>query len=137
MNENATALFYNFTDQPFTGYWDGRPHTFKPGEKFMMSASLAEHYAKHLTNRILFERGQITYMSPKKPLEVPIFMDVFNMACIYSDTAENPSPTDADIQINNFKEPKETKKVKTSVDNKPPQVLKVPKDDDDDFEDVK
>ncbi len=135
MSDNLTALFYNFTDTPFTGYWDGRPHTFKAGEKVMMSANLAEHYAKHLTNKVLFERGQITYMSPKKPLEVPIFMEVFNKACIYSEETSEQSATDADIAIHNVKN---ISKVKTKVDTKPPQVIKIPKsDDDDDFEDAK
>lgn len=133
--ENATAVFHNFTDKPFIGYWDGRPHTFKPGQQVMMSLSLAEHYAKHLTNSILFEMGQITAMSPKKPLEVKVFMNIFNKACIYNEQNDVQTPTEADIAVHNFKDV--TPKVKTKVDNKPQQVIKVPKDDDDDFEDDK
>lgn len=84
-----TALFTNFSDQPFTGYWDGKPKTFKPGQALYMPAYLAEHYAKHLTNRELLRLkpdGSPVYKdgekltSPKKPKDVPQYMELFNRA---------------------------------------------------------
>ena len=78
----ANATFHNFDVKPFTGYWDGKPKTFKAGERVYMQAFLAEHFAKHLTNRYLIENGQEVYTSPKNPGQVPQFMDVFKKAFI-------------------------------------------------------
>lgn len=82
MTQNAT--FHNFTSEPFTGYWNGKPKTFRPGEQVHMSAPLAEHFAKHLTNKVLMGMGGIneTYTSPKNPGQVPVFMDIFRKAFI-------------------------------------------------------
>lgn len=82
MTQNAT--FHNFTSEPFTGYWNGKPKTFRPGERVHMSAPLAEHFAKHLTNKVLMGMGGIneTYTSPKNPAQVPVFMDIFRKAFI-------------------------------------------------------
>ena len=85
-----TALFTNFTDQEFTGWWDGKKRTFASGESKYMPDYLARHFAKHLTNRELLEGkkpdGSPKYKdgekmtSPKKPEEFPIFMEIFNKA---------------------------------------------------------
>lgn len=76
------ALFHNFTDKPFTGHWNGKPYTFKPGFKKQMVASIAAHFAKHLTNQELLKKGGEfeNYTSPKKPEQVPQFMEIFNLA---------------------------------------------------------
>ena len=80
MTQNAT--FHNFDIEPFTGYWNGKPKTFKPGEKVHMSSPLAEHFAKHLTNKVLIREGKETSTSPKNPAQVPQFMDIFKKAFI-------------------------------------------------------
>lgn len=81
-------IFHNFTDKPFTGYWNGKPYTFKPGIKKYYPKGIAEHFAKHLTNEILTAKGLEVYTSPKKPLEVPQFMEVFNKARLYEETPD-------------------------------------------------
>lgn len=78
----ANATFHNFTDRPFTGHWNGKAKTFAPGAKQLMPAFLAEHFAKYLTNDVLIREGKEIYTSPKKPLDVPQFMDLFNKAFI-------------------------------------------------------
>lgn len=78
----ANATFHNFSNEPFTGYWDGKPKTFKAGDRVYMPAWLAEHFAKHLANRELIRAGKETYTSPKFPRQVPQFMEVFNKAFI-------------------------------------------------------
>ena len=82
MTQNAT--FHNFDSEPFTGYWNGKPKTFRPGEQVHMSSPLAEHFAKHLTNKILMRLGgkYETFTSPKNPGQVPEFMDIFRKAFI-------------------------------------------------------
>ena len=75
------ATFINFTEQPFTGYWNGKPYTFQPGErKEKLNALIARHFAKHLTNKVLIEAGKETLTSPKMMEDVKGFMDVFNKA---------------------------------------------------------
>jgi len=75
-------LFHNFTNKAFTGYWNGKAYTFKPGVKKYYIKGIAEHFAKHLTNQILTESNQETFCSPKKPNEVPVFMEIFNKALL-------------------------------------------------------
>ncbi len=82
-------IFHNFTDKPFTGYWNGKPITFKPGIKKDYPRLITRHFAKHLTNQILTDGGKDEtikngerYTSPKKPDEVPVFMEIFNKAFI-------------------------------------------------------
>lgn len=83
------GLFTNWTEEEFTGYWDGKGRPFAPGEKQWMPRYLAEHFAKHLTNRELLRvkpNGQPVYKdgekftSPKKPEDVPLYMKLFNKA---------------------------------------------------------
>src|SRR3990167_2289115 len=84
-----TALFTNWTDEEFTGWWDGKPKKFAPGQSLWMPDYLARHFAKHLTNRELlrkgpdgkpvYERGE-TMTSPKFPEQVPLFQELFNKA---------------------------------------------------------
>jgi len=77
------ATFINFTAKTFTAYWDGRPYTFKPGQKAdRMKSPIAAHFAKHLTNKVLTKSGKENYCSPKKPQDVPQFMEIFNKAYI-------------------------------------------------------
>jgi hypothetical protein len=100
-----TALFTNFSDEEFVGFWDGKSKTFKAGQSLWMPDYLAKHFATHLANRelqikypmkdkdgnLLFDdkgnqkykekypKGE-TMTSPKKPEEMPIFMKLFNKA---------------------------------------------------------
>lgn len=93
--QNAT--FHNFSAEAFTGYWNGKPKTFKPGERVYMPAYLAEHFAKHLTNRELQRAGKDAYTSPKNPGQVPQFMEVFNKAFISDAVSEQANELDAEI----------------------------------------
>lgn len=96
-NPRKVKLFHNFTDKPFSWKWNGKLWTFKAGEKKYMPAYLAEHFAKHLVNRELDNRkGDVaadSSKSPSNPDAIPMFMELFNKACI----DENPNdagPTD-------------------------------------------
>ncbi|OGM06046.1 hypothetical protein A2125_01495 [Candidatus Woesebacteria bacterium GWB1_43_5] len=89
-----TALFVNFTNQEFIGYWDGKGRTYPPGASEYMPDYLAQHYAKHLTNRellrttldgTLIHKGGDKMTSPKKPEDTPLFMELFNKAYIPDD----------------------------------------------------
>lgn len=84
-----TALFTNFTDQEFIGWWDGKSKKFAPGQSVYMPDYLAKHFAKHLTNRELLRtdaNGNLIHKdgdkmtSPKRPQDVPLFMELFNKA---------------------------------------------------------
>lgn len=93
----TNATFFNFSDEPFTGYWNGKPKTFKAHERMYMPAYLAEHFAKHLTNRELIRTGHEVYVSPKDPGRVPQFMDVFNKAFIRDEISDGQNELDAEI----------------------------------------
>lgn len=93
----ANATFHNFSDEPFTGYWNGKPKTFKAGERVYMPGYLAEHFAKHLTNRELIKQGKETYTSPKFPIQVPLFMELFNKAFIPDAPKKGESEIDSEI----------------------------------------
>ena len=128
-----TALFFNFTSTPFTGYWDGKPKTFKAGEKVYMPEYLAKHFAKHLTNRVLLEQGKENATSPKFPEQVPQFMEIFNQACILEEETKEQNEAELEIDIAN----RSHEQVKTVVDNKPAQIIEVPDEDEEEFEGLK
>ncbi len=100
--QHRTAQFTNISDKPFTGYWDGKPRTFKPGESKYMPQFLAEHFAKHLTNQLLLEQGKENLTSPKFPEQVPAFMEVYNKICKVDDEGQEDA-LDADIALANRK----------------------------------
>lgn len=93
----SNATFHNFSSEAFTGYWNGKPKTFKAGERVYMPAYLAEHFAKHLANRELIRAGKESYTSPKFPRQVPQFMEVFNKAFIPDTAPEANNEIDAEI----------------------------------------
>jgi len=56
--ENPVTIvkFYNFTDSDFTWKWADVPYTFKAGTTMAMEDWKAEHFAKHLADRILTDK---------------------------------------------------------------------------------
>lgn len=109
ITEMKNALFTNFTDQEFTGYWDGKGRKFSPGQSLHMPAYLAQHYAKHLVNRellradkdgTLLHKNGDKMTSPKFPEQVPLFMELFNKACqIEKDEVVGEKTDDADVLV--------------------------------------
>ncbi len=145
MNESKTALFTNFSNEPFTGYWNGKGKTFKPGQSLYMPDYLAQHFAKHLTNRELLRTkpdGSPVYKdgekmtSPKKPQDVPMFMELFNKAYT-PDTEEDAAgveesiDTQIDLANKNRGERTEAKDSGPQDPNEP-QIILPPEDDADD-----
>lgn len=93
-----TALFTNFSTEPFTGFWDGKPKNFMPGASMYMPDYLAKHFAKHLTNRELLKVGKERSTSPKKPNDVPEFMEMFNKA-YQEDTEKIDAPVKDSVDV--------------------------------------
>ena len=101
-----TALFINFSDEAFTGYWDGKGKTFAPGQSLYLPDYLARHFAKHLVNRellredkngdLLIKNGD-KFVSPKKPEDVPVFMEMFNKAYKVQEATEDLGSNKDDI----------------------------------------
>lgn len=119
----STSLFHNFDTESFTGYWNGKPHTFKAGEKKYMPSYLAEHFAKHLTNRILTRNGKELYCSPKKPQEVPAFWEIFTKACIKQEESSGDDQADMEIREKNMtsdlRPPVNPRRMQTVVEKDP------------------
>jgi len=127
------ALFYNFTDKEFIGYWDGKAKKFAPGAKQYMEDWRAKHYAKHLANSVLIANGKENSTSPKFPEQMPEFLNLFNQACIVEDDQEEEQDASDLIEKQheatlNIPAPKQ---VPTVVDSKEPQIIKTPDSDDD------
>lgn len=137
-------LFHNFTNKPFTGYWNGKAFTFKPGIKKYYPKGIAEHFAKHLTNQVLTESNQETFCSPKKPQEVPVFMGIFNKALIVEefpdadnldilgDTTESEGPSmNIDKKPREAIDPYDAKNQKTEGPGEAPQIIGEVSEDED------
>lgn len=136
-----TALFTNFSNEDFTGYWDGKGKTFKAGQSMYMPDYLAQHFAKHLTNRELLRLkpdGSPVYKdgekmtSPKKPEQVPLFMELFDKA--YTPDEDEPlnhegDSIDASIATANKNREKRNAE---KQDPNGPQIILPPEDDEDD-----
>ena len=95
------VLFINISKKPFTGFYDGKPHTFKPGQEMLMPDYLASHFAKHLTNQILLEKGHEHATSPKFPEQVPLFNDLFKQIYVEQEGAVEKSPLEVEIEAAN------------------------------------
>lgn len=132
------ATFVNFTDREFTAYWNGRKYTFKPGQRMEgLNYAIAAHLGKHLANQHLtldVKDGE-KFCSPKKPAEVPQFMEHFNRAVIVEKDgqefdADTGLPLTENGDVNTEKERKPVaEQPSSSIDElKPRQVTGDPYD---------
>ena len=129
------AKFVNFTSHEFVVYWNGKAKKFAPGQSRYMEDGIVQHHAKHLTNKVLLEKGKEMMTSPKDPKQVPDFMELFNQAYIPQDDSEDDTGNDdeTNTQVANLN--RQAAKTKTAFDHLPPQVVSVPDDGaDDEFE---
>jgi len=83
-----TALFINYSSEPFVGFWDGKSKKFAAGQSLYVPDWLARHWARSLANRELIKLGKERSTSPKFPEQVPDFMEQFNMAYIPDEDSE-------------------------------------------------
>jgi hypothetical protein len=58
MSELDVVNFTNIDSQDYEGMWDGATTIIKAGETKQFPKFLAEHYCKHLINKILIRNGQ-------------------------------------------------------------------------------
>jgi hypothetical protein len=72
------AKFVNYTNEEFIIHWNGKKKTFPPGKSKFMEDGVARVFAKHLANKILISLGKDNLTSPKKPEDVPQFMEIVN-----------------------------------------------------------
>ena len=134
------AIFFNYTDRPFTWSWDGQPRTFEPGARVNLTAAKARHYAVHLTNRELCYEARNggnpmleSYTSPEKPEDVIEFMERFNKCFIPLGQKENGAIDAAE------RDRLELLELRSTIQNEPQTKESVKRDDfaddEDDFED--
>jgi hypothetical protein len=134
-----TAVFTNFTTEVFTGYWDGKPKKFKPGQSMFMPEYLARHFAKHLVNRELLrtdKHQKLIYpngdkmTSPKRPEDFPVFIELFNKA-FQIDSTEQPDEQNAnEVEVdalNKNKAIEETSELKTPLGDEEDEFENKPK----------
>jgi hypothetical protein len=76
-NELDVVNFTNIDAQDYEGMWGGEITTIKSGETKQFPRFLAEHYCKHLVNKILIRGGQDwSNEIARKPLEDKILGQV-------------------------------------------------------------
>lgn len=129
------ALFHNFTDKAFTGYWNGKAKTFQPGAQKYLPDYLAKHYAKHLTNQVLLDEGKETSTSPKFPDQVPEFMEIFNKAYIPQEGDDDDD--DEAVMETELQEQRHKEEIPKWLKDKPATEIGKVDDDDDSFEGLK
>lgn len=56
--EVKSVVFKNFTDEEFVCSWDGTPYRFAPGKEMYVEDWKAEHFAKHLVDRVMHKMGE-------------------------------------------------------------------------------
>jgi len=141
-----SALFTNFTNQEFIGWWDGKSRKYPPGKSEWMPDYLAQHFALGLTNQELIrvdKRGNPIYKdgekftSPKFPEQVPLFMKLFNQAYKPEESEEEEigdNNNDIESLIDSVNKNKEVDRLKSSKNQDPtkPQVIIPPDFDEDD-----
>jgi hypothetical protein len=77
MDELSVVNFTNIDNQPFDGMWGGVITVINAGETRQFPKFLAEHYCKHLVNKILIKGGQDwSNQISREPLEKRILGQV-------------------------------------------------------------
>ena len=56
MAVHEAIKFYNPTDENFVGTWDGEPYDIPAKSTKYFATHIAEHFAKHLVNKILLKQ---------------------------------------------------------------------------------
>lgn len=137
----SAALFTNWTDEDFVGYWNGRAIEIKAGKSKYMQDYLARHFAKYLTNRELLrtdKNGNLIYphgdkcTSPKDQDQVPLYNDLFYKAYTPANIEEgeqSPEEWEQEMEaihdnMTNKKEVKKTAKVSKKTKTKPKETAK-------------
>ena len=54
---SKSVLFRNWSNEDFTWTWDGTPFSFPAGREMYLQDYLADHFAKHLTDREMLKDG--------------------------------------------------------------------------------
>ena len=132
-----TALFSNYSNEEFTGYWDGKGKKFQPGQSLYMPDYLARHFALGLANRELLKLGKETATSPKFPEQVPDYMEQFNKAYTPDpEGVEEPGQDkdNIDALINVANKNRKLPKGAEHMESKAPQVVDLPIEPDDEEE---
>lgn len=58
--EVKSVVFKNFTDKEFVCSWDSVPYRFPAGKEMYVEDWKANHFAKHLVDRVMNEKKMIT-----------------------------------------------------------------------------
>src|SRR6266481_3456996 len=67
--EVKSVVFRNFTKEEFVCSWDGTPYRFVAGKEMYVEDWKAEHFAKHLIDKVMHRKGMIiSNMAERSPL---------------------------------------------------------------------
>lgn len=142
-----TALFTNFSNEEFVGFWNGKGRKFGPGQSLYLPDYLAKHFAKHLTNRELLKLGKERDTSPKvktRPdgteyIDNEVFNEMFTKAYTPDETEEvahgGEKKDSIDVQIEAVNKNRQAQSAAVPADDPGAQIIPpVEGDDEDSFE---
>jgi len=69
-NELEVINFTNITNKEWSHSWGGEPYVFAPGQTKAFPRFMAEHFAKHLGDRILIDAGKDFAMESPERKEI-------------------------------------------------------------------
>lgn len=58
--EVKSVVFKNFSEEEFVCSWDGTPYRFAAGKEMYVEDWKAEHFAKHLVDRVMHKKDLMT-----------------------------------------------------------------------------
>ena len=65
--------FTNWTTEPFSYKWDGEDYVFQSGDSKLLPDYLAEHFGKHLTDKVLHEKNKTANDASRESLLAKCF----------------------------------------------------------------
>lgn len=113
------VIFKNFDDKEFVCSWDSVEYRFSAGQERYVEPYLADHFAKHLIDRVMHRLGQITSNKHERDnymkLAIPKLQSISQEEAFDLNARENPGEIEkeqaVDLESKKPGRPKKEKKV--------------------------
>lgn len=104
----SARIFWNYSDEDFTGKWDSVPYTVKAGEKILLQDYIAKHLAEHFTMREMNKADKNALINR----ESPSFQVLTLKALPEEGEVEAETPEKIEMEVVKAKKPGRKKKEK-------------------------
>lgn len=113
--EVKSVVFKNFDREEFVCSWDGTPYRFPPGKEMYVEDWKAEHFAKHLIDKIMNRNNQITsnkfVRDQLLPQALPPETSISTEEALDLNAREKLAEVKAEEKVEEIKKKKTSKKV--------------------------